>query len=381
MVNFSYIFLAYASLFILGFTDNARGPFYPEFLTSFGILENSGSLIFSLASLSSFVCTLFGNWWRSLLGLVSATRLFLFLQFIAVVIFAVSGWYQSFALMLVGSIFFGLAVGGLGICNNLLVAKGSDPLRSRQYFSGLHAMYGLASIISPFLIGMALTYGVSWPNFFLGVAVVSLVPLIGAIRVQGEPTLAVQKSPELKASKELSWLVAICFGMYVSAEVLISSRLVIYLQTAQGFSKVESANYLMYFFVMLLAGRLFVSLKTLMISNQKLLVISACVSLCFIFLGIYLNPLFLCLTGLSMSYFYPCLVSYLSAKFPELLEDLMTKLMIGVGVNLFVMHWLFGAISTALCIEVAMHLPFLYLALVLFSLKRIITYKPNVIFT
>jgi MFS transporter, FHS family, glucose/mannose:H+ symporter len=371
MMNKSYIMLAYSSLFILGFVDNARGPFYPEFLSSFNLLDSQGSYIFSFSSLSSFVASFFAKKWLERFGLFLSDRIFLIIQALSILIFGLSGLYQSFPLMLLASVLFGAAIGGLGVCNNLLVAKGSDPIRLRQFFSGLHSMYGLASIIAPMIAGWVLAQRWPWHNFFLSVSLLALLPLIYSFRVINNVD---EKSHDRKiqsANWRLSLLIATFSGFYVASEIVISSRLVIYLQTHLQTDKVLSANYLMYFFIFLLTGRVLVSIRAWRVQNITLLNISVIASILFMLLGLYAHPFFLALTGLSMSYFFPCATSYISSKFPAVFEDIMTKVMIGINLNLFFMHWLFGQISTAYNIQMAMHLSLIYLLVVFILLQKI----------
>jgi len=369
-MNYQFIILAYSSLFVLGFVDNARGPFYPEFLSTFGLLENQGSFIFSFSSLSSFVVSFFAKQWLQRFGLFLSGRFFLGIQSVSILMFGLSGYYQSFGLMLGASILFGSAIGGLGVCNNLLVAKGSDPVRLRQFFSGLHSMYGLASIVAPMLAGWILSQKWPWHNFFLALSFFGLLPLFYSFKM----TTIEVKSQDKKiksAHWTLSLLIATFCGFYVASEIVISSRLVIYLQAYLQMQKAQSANYLMYFFVFLLIGRVLVSIRAWRVQNITLLNLSALASLVFIMLGLHYHPIFLTLTGLSMSYFFPCATSYISGKFPDLFEDIMTKVMIGINLNLFFMHWLFGQISTKFGTHKAMHLSGLYLVVVFLLLQKI----------
>jgi len=375
MTRFSYIFLAYSSLFILGFIDNARGPFYPEFLNHFDILDNIGSYIFSLASLASFVTTVLTKKWFMKLGLIKSSRLFLAVQALSVLCIALSGKFHSFYLMLFASALFGMAVGGLGICNNLLVSKGANPVRLRQFFSGLHSMYGLASICAPILVSWSLQNQISWADFFYFFALIALVPFIYSFTVKSVEKKNMQDKSIAIAPRGLSIIVFILFGFYVASEIVISSRLVIYLQTYHKMDKSQSASYLTYFFIFLLIGRLLVSIRSWKISNNILLNISVILSFIMVVLGLYLHPFFLTLTGLTMSYFFPCATSLLSEKFPTLLEDLMTKLMTGINISLFIMHWLFGQISTSFGIQSAMHMSLVYLLIVFILLKKIVSYQ------
>ena len=59
-------------------------------------------------------------------------------------------------------------------------------------------------------------------------------------------------------------------------------------------------------------------------------------------------------TGLSMSYFYPVAMDWLSKKFPQGFEWMTASVLASMGFLLVFMHLGFGFIADALGLEVAM---------------------------
>jgi len=62
------------------------------------------------------------------------------------------------------------------------------------------------------------------------------------------------------------------------------------------------------------------------------------------------------LTGLTMSYFYPVAMDWLSKKFPDGLEWMTASVLTSVSILLILMHLGFGYVSDMLGIEMAMAL-------------------------
>ncbi len=165
------ILISYASLFVFGISDNIRGPLFPEILKEFNISDSMGSLMFALGSLSGFVASYFT---RTLLRRYDRRSI---LQWACIgLMLTLLGLALSpnFYVFLVFSILFGLNSGIIGLVPNVLVPLGSSPEKRQQLLSGLHAMYGIASLIAPLLVaGISFASG-SWRYTF---AITALAPL------------------------------------------------------------------------------------------------------------------------------------------------------------------------------------------------------------
>ena len=165
------ILISYASLFVFGISDNIRGPLFPEILKEFNISDSLGSMMFALSSLSGFLASHFARnllrrfdrrsilQWAciglalTLLGLAVSPNFYIFLGF---------------------SILFGLNSGIIGLVPNVLVPLGSTPEKKQRLLSGLHAMYGVASLIAPMLVASISFITGNWRYTF---ALTALAPL------------------------------------------------------------------------------------------------------------------------------------------------------------------------------------------------------------
>lgn len=368
--NFSYILFAYFGLFSLAIIENSRGPIYPEILEVFKVSNSFGSLIFSLSSLMSFVITIFANKWSPRLGAVNSVKLSLFLHLIASLLMGISGKYENgFIFFLLASCIFGIGVGMMSISLNLIVTNFSPVLKRRKYFAGLHSMYGLASFIAPVLVSYIFKFGVNWQNLYIALACFPLVLIIFGIKLpkQGIVNKEVEK-------RNFSWKLIATLGIiqsfYVASEIVVSSRLALYLRSTWSYDASTASKSLAAFFFLLLSGRVAFAIFNIKICAHKILMASSILSLISFILGLYIHPNFLIGTGLTMSFFFPNALEWVSQKYPGHADYLITQMMIYVGAVLVLMHWVFGALSDVIGIQKAMHIAPLMLCVVVYLLHR-----------
>lgn len=308
---------AFASLFTLGLADNIRGTLFPEILNQFQLSNTLGSWLFATSSGAAFIAGISSTSFLSRYTISS-------LQFVGVFFLAVGlavmGFSVNFAWLIVGSTFLGLGIGFMGVAQNLLVSENVEPrLRSRA-LSGLHGMYGLASFIAPMLAATTTKAFDSWSGAFYVVAIISVLFLLVQVLISPNPKFKVhipgegQYEGDLKkrTSKKALIMVSFFFGFYVVAEILISTRLALYMRTYYNMDLVQSAQYVTLFFLFMLIGRVSFAFVHLPLSLRTQL--NGCLvgSLSFIVLGLWLHPFFLALTGLTMAPYYPLCVSYIA---------------------------------------------------------------------
>ncbi len=256
-------------------------------------------------------------------------------------------------------VFTGLGFGGLALTQNLLVAQGFTEVHRRKVFSGLHSMYGLASFLAPIILKFwTLELGFSWPSLFLLMSVVPIVLIIMShfyLKLE-EREFHPAKDGAKQGRTLLSVLVGMAVGAYVGSELLISTRLVLYLQKILGFTEAASYNYLSFFFAGLLLGRLMFTLVHFRWSDFRILMFLLSASFLSIIAGLSLDPLFLCLCGLTMSGVFPVSMEYLSHKSSSVGANFIAKAILGVGISLSIIHFGFGFIADRFGLKQAMSL-------------------------
>lgn len=364
-----YIIFAYFSLLTIGLVDNARGPLYPEILNFFQANRTQGSLIFSLASFAGLLSTAVSSWWRRKFGIIFSLRIFVAINLLATVGMGSSYWINSFSVLLMSSLLYGVSVGGMGVCMNILIEKGSSSELKVRLFAGLHSMYALASLSAPTAVKLLIDSKVPWGSVFMFLSIVPLGCLIYGSFVERDTSEHTNKSVA-KLSNKVVALVGFIFSMYVTSEVILSSRLVLIGKDVWGLNFAEASNYLSLFFLLLFIGRASFAIFTIKINAYYLLLLSSGSSLVCYLLGLYFHPVFLSLCGLTMSFFFPCGMDWLSGKFQENAESLIAAVMVYISVALVSGHWIVGILGDQLGTQNAMLLGPILLGCVLTLLLK-----------
>lgn len=346
MRNLGFIILAYASLVSLSFLDNGRGVTYPLILKSFKIDGNYGALIFSLASLSGLIINFTSKYWLPFLGLVRSTRASLFLLFTSALGFYYSHLYLSLEILFITAFVSGIGFGGIGVTMNIMVSEGAPSLLRRRFLSGLHGMYGLASFCAPLLFNFLVGRDFIWSEYFLTISSLFIVVIIISFFVNDTHKDSVKNSyTSGKDSRLTTLIVGLMVGLYVSSEILISSRLTLYL-TDNGMELVSANKILSLFFVALLIGRFTFAALSLKIKSANLLMLSLLATFIFFTIGITFSPYALALCGLTMSYFFPVSIELINEKFQKTSHQMISIALAIVGINVMIMHNLFGYLSS-----------------------------------
>lgn len=345
-MNKAYIILAYTALFALSLLDNGRGPAYPDILHDFALNESRGSLIFSLASFSGLAINLTAHIWFKALGAIKGTYFSLCFLFLGGVTYFLSSHYSSFSVLILASIFLGIGLSLCTITMNILVARGSNDSNRRQLFAGLHSVYGVTSLLAPYILNALYLINMGWQEYFLGGAIICLIILFFNLSRRPEDLhLEQYKASTFRPPLSNILIYGLFFGLYVSSELIISSRLPLIVESVYSYNKLESAKTLSLFFLLLAIGRLTFSFIKIPIKSTTLLMSSIILTLVFLSLGLFYTPLFFPFLGLSMSYFFPVALEMLGQIFQENTDRMVTYIMTAISISLSVNHFLFGEIA------------------------------------
>lgn len=272
-------------------------------------------------------------------------------------LFYQAGTNGSYSFLLFAATLLGLGLGGLGITMNVMVGEGSLPENRRQFLSGLHGVYGVSSFIAPQLLNVTLKLGGSWLDFFRFVSFIGVPILIYSFFVKDKHRSFLKESgTKFPVSVSNRLIIGSFFGLYVASEIIISSRLTLYLTRVKNLSLEQSNLYLSLFFIFLMTGRLFVAFKKLKVENDRLLILSSIATFITFSFGIFLHPFFLSLCGLTMSYFFPVSMDWLGQKFHKANHIMVSSVMASIGILLSVMHYVFGMISDNFGVDTAFYL-------------------------
>ncbi len=350
-----YIIISYLSLFVFGLTDNLRGPLFPEILKTFNVSDSFGSWMFAISSFSGFVSSYLA---RHLLRHFDRKSVLQGGCFSLIIALLGLAWAPQFNVFLIFSLLLGISLGIIGLIPNVLVSLGAPPVLKQRLLSGLHAMYGLASFCAPLVVAYVGTMTGSWRPVFL---VASLGPL-GLILYSLHSTHAgLHEKPKKnlgphfhKKNQLISQIFIACMLSFnVAGEIMISSRLALYMRREWNFDLAQSSLYVTYFFIAMLVGRTLFALIHFKISIRTLLSISIIMTLFAGFAGLFIHPLFLILTGFTIAPFYPLSIIFISNEFPENLDSAISYLMATDSLMLVFMHLAVGQMTDLFGIHLA----------------------------
>lgn len=311
------LFAACLSLFALGLADNIRGPLFPELIRFFKLSHTEAALSFAVTSCFGFIGNIFSE---RILRIVSLSNLLL----VSLLGMAFSLFFMSYAnyfsFYLGGAAFFGFCMGLLGVSQNLLVAENFAAGQQSQALSGLHCLYGFSSLLAPFMASYAPFVLGPWRAGFTLTALLAV--LIFGIILFSRPkqmNFVTQTEVEKQTSDASQpFFRLLCFGgilaFYVIAEILVSSRLALYMRTYFGKNLQESSLYVTWFFVFLLMGRLLFTFKKFPFNLRAQLNVLLLLSILCLVLGLAWHPFFMTFVGFTFAPFYPLGVAYLSEQ-------------------------------------------------------------------
>ncbi|MBC7457937.1 MAG: MFS transporter [Bdellovibrionaceae bacterium] len=306
---------AFMSMFILGLTDNIRGPLFPEILNYFNLTSVKGSWSFATTSSAAFIGAYLSIQFLKRYTLSSLLMTAMLFMGCGVLIM---GKAPAFWVFIIGSFSIGISIGFMGVAQNLLVTESVSDEKKTRTLSALHATYGLASFIAPLLAASATNATSSWRTTFIIIGVLCFAYTLFQFLVKADPkfevhqVLTAAQEDLVPVSRKALLFIGGVFAFYVVAEILIGTRLAQYMRNYYAMDLTQSSEYVTYFFLFMLIGRMFFAVKKITMSTKKQMNISLALSLILLILGLNSHPIILTMVGLSMAPFYPLSIVYIS---------------------------------------------------------------------
>lgn len=374
------LFFAMSCMCVLGLGDNIRGPLFPELFNFFNLSNAIGSLSFAVASGAAFFGTTLSVF---LLRRIHPDRLLgVSMLLMGAGLFAM-GAAGSFSLYLAGSVVFGLSMGTTAVAQNLMLTENVNPEVRTKALSGLHALYGFSSLIAPYLAShspkwfahSSLAVLGEWRSSFFITSILCLLIFAVISSVSAAPGFEYatpeKDSAEIKGkNRKAMVMMSMFFASYVGAEVLVSTRLALYMRQYHNMNLEQSSLYVTYFFVFLLMGRMLFAFKKFDIHLRRQMNTSLFLSLAFLIAGMYVHPIFLALTGLSMAPFYPLAIVYISEITGSQTRKYLTFVMAVQSLVVISMHVGVGYITDAFGLFAAFGVGILLLIASLIGLNK-----------
>lgn len=248
----------------------------------------------------------------------------------------------------------GLLIGGviamLAAVSNVFVIRGAGRSNPSRWLCGLHVMYGLGSIISPFAVTMMLSLQWSWRLFFLWI-----IPLFLILVVLFARTKEFKNQPTESQSTrlDLKHIVVICaFFLYVGAEVMTTLWMPTYLVDVVGFRLEDTDRYVSSLFLVMLITRLIGMTEAFRKIERASVWCIPCLFILFFYLGRQGHLWALPLCGIAGP-FFPVVIGRVSQHFPENWRSLAVWMLTANQLALMACHFMMGKLATSYGVSVA----------------------------
>jgi len=378
------IFSAFYGFFIFGFIDSIKGAVLPEFLKNFNLNYSRGSDILIFNFLGFMVGTLITGFIVKIFG---KNKLVIFSSFLIIIGIIGLTSTTSFILIKISLFLFGIGLGLMQVAGNSIIVD-SVPHNKGKYLNLLTFYYGTGTIIASLYASILLSHYFNWKGVYQLSLVLPATLLIFSILViflsDKKPSFENNETNTSYYGKgiikiDVLLLAGIlCFD--IAAEIGIASWMVEFLNKNKNFTIGKSTFYLSLFFMLLTIGRLLGSFLVERIAYTKILFCAISFAILFIFLGIFLPPIFAVLlpaTGFCFSVIFPTTIALASDRYKKNIERILSILLFSGSIGGMIGPWLIGKISyiSNLSIGLAMIGVFCILIFVALSLLSIFSMR------
>lgn len=339
-----YVVLAYLSLFALAFIDNVRGPYFPSLLRELDLSDTQGAWFFAVTSFVAFWSSWYTRFLIEKLGSLFTLVAGLITAGVSAIGISVS---TDLSELLLASALFGVGFGWISVAMNITVSEGAPLVWRRRVLSGLHSIYGLASMCAPLLAALFETFGWDWREGFRFVGLPALLVAAAVfIKARSRSSKALPPPAPVEALKGVHrrWALWLGFSVavYLFGELSLSTRLVLHLVRSYEWSLAVSSLYLGGFFAGLFISRFSLLFYKPSLSVLSLMQICLGSSIVLFSLGLWVHPLFLCLCGLSMGPFVPAALEHLMQIFGRFQAQAVSYTMAFFSLVVVSLHFILG---------------------------------------
>ncbi len=358
--DYRFLFGGFATLLVVSFLDNARGPLIPVLLASLNIPYETAGLFLTVGNIAAVAATF-------LLGRAlqrwGERRVAIWVCFVSTLPGLLAPWVEGRWLLLLLGLLLGAAVALLGSLCSILTVKGSPPLRTARYVSFQQVMYGVGSLTAPLVFSALIAGGKPWwwllsgsafSLFALGAALIRVLP-----QLPPEARAIERREDPLSRSQ---MLVVLMFAMYVGGEVLASMWMSSLLVAEQGLNPSDAAGSLMYFFIIMAVTRFMCFLWVKPRYETRVLTLSLLCGIVLSVLGQQGYAWALPAMGI-MGPFFPLCMARLSARYPKNWRQMMIFVYAGMQITLALMHVSVGKIADQVGMKQAFLLSPIFLSL------------------
>ncbi|MDR1563363.1 MAG: MFS transporter [Oscillospiraceae bacterium] len=294
------IYLAFVGL---GLPDSMLGAAWPSMHLELGVPLSFAGIVSMIIALGTIVSSLLSERLTKKLGAGLVTAISVGMTAGALLGFSLSG---SFVWLCIFAVPYGLGAGAVDAALNNYVALHY----ASRHMNWLHCFWGVGAIISPYIMGNALSSGTGWQSGYQTVAIIQIIltatlflslPLWkgkcreSAEQIAATAPLTLGQIFKIRGAK----FVLLAFLGYCALEVTASLWTSSYLVLKKGVSSETAAKYASFFFLGITVGRFLCGFISDKIGSKNMIRIG----LYIIFAGVIavwipMNSTWLCLNGL-----------------------------------------------------------------------------------
>lgn len=299
-----------------------------------------------------------GNVFVAFLWRIRRARLFLtasssitFLMLVSISLFHTPGLFFTLLFLL------GIVQGIMHTSLDSLFSEFSGEERAKP-LNWLHVFIGVGAVLGPLSVGAVLTYSDKWYLVYVVMAIVALpLPILFSrstlyrnIVRSGQTKTLNDDLPPKPTTSPLFWLAIIGVFTYVGLELSLTSWTPIFLVKVRYTSYVLASYSISIFWLAMMMGRFFFGHFLHRTSLFFSLVFGAFTAALFTTLTFSIDHLiligvFLALSGLSLSWFYPNILALGASGFPRYIGFMTGSLAAGGTMGSILFPWIIGPIS------------------------------------
>lgn len=312
--------IIYISFISLGLPDSLLGSAWPSIYPELKVPVSYAGIISMIIALGTIVSSLQSDRLTRKLGTGKVTAVSVGTTAAALFGFSVS---HSFWMLCLWAVPYGLGAGSVDASLNNYVALHYES----RHMSWLHCMWGVGATIGPYIMGFALTGGMTWNG---GYRIISMIQIVLTILLvvslplwkgknssgsssensQAQPSaLSIRNILRIPGAKE----VMVCFFCYCAVEQTAALWASSYLTLYKGVPAETAARFAGMFFIGITVGRALSGFITMKLNDVQMIrlgqgLIGAGVLIMLLPLGAGASLAGLIIIGLGCAPIYPCII-------------------------------------------------------------------------
>lgn len=328
------LIVIYLTFISLGLPDALLGCAWPTIKLQLDAPLSAAGIISMIIALGTIFSSLQSDRLTKWMGAGKVTALSVLISSGALFGFSTS---NSFLALCLWAIPYGLGAGGIDAAINNYVAIHY----SSRHMSWLHAMWGVGTIVGPYIIGHALTHGMSWNSAYRTISLMQLILAVIVLislplwkkpkteNVSGEKAkpLSLKQVFSIKGTRQI----CLCFFCYCAVEQTAMLWSASYMVLHNGISAEKAASLASMFYIGITAGRLINGFFANRFSDSTLIkvgqaVIGLGIITMLLPLGYSVTLVGLIMVGLGCAPIYPSIIH----SIPQLFGEEASQAIIGV---------------------------------------------------